>query len=255
MTEDRNSVQSIERAFDIMEAVAVEQNGLGITEIAERTGLHKSTAFRIVSTMIERGYLMKTEAGKYKIGLKCIEVASCFITGLELQTEARPYVSEMASHLGLTSYLGILDGDKVLYVERIDTVSPARLFVNIGQKVNAYCSSLGKCLLSIFSREQVNEIMKDCSFIKFTPKTISGLDALHRELAKVRRNGWAMDDGEFEKNHRCIGAPVYDYRGDIIAAVSASGDKHVIPDDRIEEISEYVMKTASEISKAMGYIE
>ena len=112
MTEDRNSVQSIERAFDIMEAVAVEQNGLGITEIAERTGLHKSTAFRIVSTMIERGYLMKTEAGKYKIGLKCIEVASCFITGLELQTEARPYVSEMASHLGLTSYLGILDGDQ-----------------------------------------------------------------------------------------------------------------------------------------------
>lgn len=64
-----------------------------------------------------------------------------------------------------------------------------------------------------------------------------------------------MDDGEFEKNHRCIGAPVYDYKGDIIAAVSASGDKHVITDDRIEEISEYVMKTASEISKAMGYIE
>ena len=100
MTEDRNSVQSIERAFDIMEAVAVEQNGLGITEIAERTGLHKSTAFRIVSTMIERGYLMKTEAGKYKIGLKCIGVASCFITGLELQTEARPYVSEMLLTLG-----------------------------------------------------------------------------------------------------------------------------------------------------------
>lgn len=255
MAEDKNSVQSVERALDIIEAVGTDQRGMGLTEIAEKAGLHKSTAYRITATLVDRGYLMKTEEGRYRIGLKYIEVASCFITGLELQTEARPYVAEVASHLGLTSYLGILDGDKVVYIEKMDGISSMRMFLNIGQKVNAYCSSLGKCLLSNFSKLEIDDIMKDCSFIKFTPNTISSLEELHREIAKVRSRGWAMDDGEYEKGHRCIGAPIYDYRGDIIAAISASGDKHVLTDDRIEEAAGYVVKKAKEISKTMGYIE
>lgn len=255
MAEDKNSVQSVERALDIIEAVGADQRGLGLTEIAEKAGLHKSTAYRITATLVDRGYLIKTDDGRYRIGLKYIEVASCFITGLELQTEARPYVAETASHLGLTAYLGILDGDKVVYIEKMDGISSMRMFLNIGQKVSAYCSSLGKCLLSNFSKVEIDDIMKDCSFIKFTPNTISSLEELHREIAKVRSRGWAMDDEEYEKGHRCIGAPIYDYRGDIIAAISASGDKHVLTDDRIEEVAGYVVKTAKEISKTMGYIE
>lgn len=255
MAEDKSSVQSVERALDIIEAVGADQRGLGLTEIAEKAGLHKSTAYRITATLVDRGYLIKTEEGRYRIGLKYIEVASCFITGLELQTEARPYVAEAASHLGLTSYLGILDGDKVVYIEKMDGISSMRMFLNIGQKVSAYCSSLGKCLLSNFSKVEIDDIMKDCSFIKFTPNTISSLEELHREIAKVRSRGWAMDDEEYEKGHRCIGAPIYDYRGDIIAAISASGDKHVLTDDRIEEVAGYMVKTAKEISKTMGYIE
>ena len=252
MAEDKSSVQSVERALDIIEAVGADQRGLGLTEIAEKAGLHKSTAYRITATLVDRGYLIKTEEGRYKIGLKYIEVASCFITGLELQTEARPYVAEAASHLGLTSYLGILDGDKVVYIEKMDGISSMRMFLNIGQKVSAYCSSLGKCLLSNFSKVEIDDIMQDCSFIKFTPNTISSLEELHREIAKVRSRGWAMDDEEYEKGHRCIGAPIYDYRGDIIAAISASGDKHVLTDDRIEEVAGYMVKTAKEISKTMG---
>lgn len=255
MKEERNNVQSIERALDIIEAVVAEQNGMSLTELSAKSGLHKSTAYRITETLVHRGYLTKTDEGKYRIGLKYIEVASCFITSLELQTEARPYVAEVASHLGLTSYLGILDGDKVIYIEKMDVVSSMRMFVNIRQKVSAYCSSLGKCLLSNFSKLEIDDIMKDCDFIKFTPNTIASLEELHREIAKVRSKGWAMDDEEYEKGHRCIGAPIYDYRGDIIAAISASGDKHVLTDDRIEEVARYVVKTAKEISKMMGYIE
>ena len=195
MTEEKN-VKSLEKALDIIEIVSNEQQDASLSEIARKAGLPKSTVHRLIATLTGRGYLEKTEAGSYKIGLKLFEAVSCYINNLELQTEARPYIAELTSHLGLTSYLGVLDGDEVVYIEKLDA-----------------------------------------------------------EIAKVRKQGWAMDNEEFEKGHRCIGAPIFDYKGDIIAAVSASGDKRVLTDDRIEEVAEAVMKAASRISHRMGYVE
>lgn len=253
MSDDKN-VQSIDRALDIIEAVAVEQEGKSLTEIASQVGLHKSTAHRIIATLTKRGYLDRTGEGNYRIGLKLIEAVSCYINNLELQTEARPYVAQVTAHLGLTAHLGVLDGDKVVYIEKMDVISSVKMYSQIGLRMHAYCSSLGKCLLANYSKEQLDAIMAECSFIKFTENTIADIESLHREIAQVRKQGWAIDDEEYEVGHRCIGAPIYDYRGDIIAAISASGDKHILTDDRIEEVAEYVVKTALEISRDMGYI-
>ena len=149
----------------------------------------------------------------------------------------------------------MLEGDKVVYIEKMDVFSSVRMYSQIGLRMHAYCSSLGKCMLSGYSRKELGEVMKDCSFIKFTPNTISNIEELHKEMLKVRKQGWAMDDEEYEVGHRCIGAPIYDYRGEIIAAISASGDKHILTDDRIEPVAEYVTKVALEISRGLGYVE
>ncbi len=254
MTEEKN-VKSLEKALDIIEIVSNEQQDASLSEIARQTGLPKSTVHRLIATLMGRGYLEKTEAGSYKIGLKLFEAVSCYINNLELQTEARPYIAELTSHLGLTSYLGVLDGDEVVYIEKLDAVSAMKMYYQIGSRMHAYCSSLGKCLLSNYSKAQLDVILEDCSFIKFTPNTIASREELDAEIAKVRKQGWAMDNEECEKGHRCIGAPIFDYKGDIIAAVSASGDKRVLTDDRIEEVAEAVMKAASRISHRMGYVE
>lgn len=254
-THDDKGVQSVDRVLDMIEVLAEEQKGLGVTELANRVGLHKSTAHRLLSTLARRNYIEKTEDGNYKIGLKLIEAVSCYINSLELQTEARPYIVQITSHLGLTSHLGVLDGDQVVYIEKMDVVSPVKLYSQIGFRMHAYCSSLGKCLLSNYSKEDLEMRMKNCSFIKFTPNTISSMEEFHEEMGKVRRQGWAMDDQEFEIGHRCIGAPIYDYRGDIIAAISASGDVRVLTDERIEDTAKYVKQAALELSRSMGYIE
>ena len=254
MTDERG-VQSIDRALDIIEVLAVEESGLGVTEIASRVGLHKSTAYRIIETLYNRGYLNKTQDNHYKIGLKLIEAVSCYINSLELETQARPYVAQITAELGLTSHLGVLEGEKVVYIEKMDVFSSVRMYSQIGLRMHAYCSSLGKCMLSGYSRKELGEVMKDCSFIKFTPNTISNIEELQKEMLKVRKQGWAMDDEEYEIGHRCIGAPIYDYRGEIIAAISASGDKHILTDDRIEPVAEYVTKVALEISRGLGYVE
>ena len=143
-----NNVQSIDRALDIIEVLSQENEGLGVTEIAGRIGLPKSTAHRIITTMAGRGYLNKTDRGTYKIGLKLIEAVSCYINSLELQTEARPYVAQTTSELGLTSHLGVLDGDQVIYIEKMDVFSNVRMYSQIGVRVHAYSWSLGKCLRS-----------------------------------------------------------------------------------------------------------
>lgn len=254
MTSD-NNVQSIDRALDIIEVLSQENDGLGVTEIASRIGLPKSTAHRIIATMAERGYLSRTDKGVYKIGLKLIEAVSCYINSLELQTEARPYVAQITAELGLTSHLGVLDGDQVVYIEKMDVFSNVRMYSQIGVRVHAYSCSLGKCLLSNFSANQIRKIMANCSFMRFTKKTLGSVDELLADLDKVRSRGWAIDDEEAEIGHRCIGAPIYDYRGDIIAAISASGPTSILTEDRIESVAQYVRKQALEISKSMGYID
>lgn len=254
MTSD-NNVQSIDRALDIIEVLSQENDGLGVTEIASRIGLPKSTAHRIIATMAERGYLSRTDKGVYKIGLKLIEAVSCYINSLELQTEARPYVAQITAELGLTSHLGVLDGDQVVYIEKMDVFSNVRMYSQIGVRVHSYSCSLGKCLLSNYSSQQVRKIMANCSFIRFTKKTLGSVDELIADLDKVRSRGWAIDDEEAEIGHRCIGAPIYDYRGDIIAAISASGPTSILTEDRIESVAQYVRKQALEISKSMGYID
>ncbi len=247
-------VQSVDRVLDIIEVLAEEQEGLGVTELSKRVDLHKSTTHRLLATLARRNYVERTESGAYKIGLKLIEAVSCYINSLELQTEARPYIIGITSHLGLTSYLGVLEDDYVVYIEKMDLSSTVKMYSQIGLRMHAYCSSLGKCLLSNYSKEELETRMKNCSFTKFTPNTISSIQELHEELIKVRKQGWAIDDQEFEMGHRCIGAPIYDYRGDIIAAICASGDVRVLTDDRIEDTARYVKQVALNISRSMGYV-
>lgn len=252
-TNNSQSVQSIERALDIIEVLAEENEGLGVTEIANRIGLHKSTAHRIITTLANRGYLKKNENGTYQIGLALIGAASLYINSLELQTEARPFVARITAELGLTCHLGVLDGDEVVYIEKMDIFSNVRLYSQIGVHVPAYSCSLGKCLLSNYSSEDIRKIMANCKFEKFTDKTITSMDELIADIDKVRKRGWGIDDEESEVGHRCLGVPIYDYRGDIIAAISASGPTNIFTRDRIEHVASYLKEQAMELSESMGY--
>jgi len=250
-----NSMQLIERALDILEALATDRNGLGITAIAKRTGLCKSTVHRITAALNERGYVEhNTAVGNYRLGLKFIEVASFFINSLELQTEARPFLREIPSQLGLTAHLGVLDAHEVVYVEKLDIFSGTRLYYQIGFRVPAYCSSLGKCLLSGLSGDELQAVMANCPFERFTDKTITDLKELKKHLLQVRIQGWSLDDEEYDVGYRCVGAPIFDYRGDIIAAISASGPTVNLNDERIPSVVETIKAAANQISQRLGYI-
>ena len=172
---------------------------------------------------------------------------------LDLQTESRPYLAALRKELDLTTHLGILDGPYVVYVERIAIFPRTRLYTQVGYRSPAYCSSMGKCLLAALSGDHLKEILDQCTFEPFTANTCRSKKEFRQLLRQVRQQGWAMDNEEYTPGHRCIGAPVFDYHGDAVAAISASGTATEINDDNIEKIKTEVIRTARQISKRMGY--
>lgn len=250
--EDR--IRVLARAFDILEALSYTNSPMTLSEIASATGLSKSTAHRILSAMLDRSYVAKTDSGAYTIGFRIIEIASTHINNLELLTEAKPFLSKITRELDLTAHLGILDGPDVVYLEKLDGHPNSQLYTQIGHRSPGFCSSIGKCLMSCMSREELDEVLDKCDFRRYTGKTITGRPEFIRHLRQVRLQGWAMDDEEFEDGHRCIGAPVYDYRGIPVAAISASGSSGILTDDRIEETIEKVKQYAAALSRQIGYI-
>lgn len=248
-------VQVLDRAFDILEELARAQEPRGLSELAQATGMSKSTVHRIVGTMLKRGYVEKTLEGRYTIGPKMFHTLSYHINSLELQTEAKPYLATLKRVLGLTAHLGILDGAYVSYIEKETTGWGEEAYTEVGYRSPAYCSSMGKCLLACLSRAELEEALYGFAFEAHTPNTFTSRTAFAKYLHQVRAQGWAMDDEEYELGHRCVAAPVFNYRGDAIAAVGVSGTPESMPDERIDFVVEQVKLAASRISERMGYVE
>lgn len=247
------SVRSVDRALDIIEQLSLSETPIGPTRLAELTGMDKSTVHRLLSTLVSRGYAQKNADGSYALGTTLISIASRYIGSLELQTEARPFLSQLSTDLGLTTHLGVLDGCEVLYVEKLDSIPTPKLYYQIGVRMPAYCSSLGKCLLSTLSGDELSELMSKCDFRPFTSKTIRNIRELREHLRHVRRQGWAIDNEESAPGHLCVAAPIYDYRGEITAAVSASGTSTIMNKEYLPVVIETVKRTAHAISQRMGY--
>lgn len=248
-------VRVLDRAFDILEILSENIVPMRLSEISSASGLSKSTAHRILSAMLERSIVAKTATGAYTIGYKIIEFAGTHINNLELLTEAKPFLSRIMRELDLTAHLGILDGADVVYLEKLDGHPNAQLYTQVGHRSPGFCSSIGKCLMAGMSRDELDDVLDLCDFKKYTPNTITNRRDFIRHLKEVRRQGWAMDDEEYEIGHRCVGATIYDYRGLPVAAISASGSVSLLTDDKLDTVIQKVKELAGQLSRQIGYIE
>lgn len=250
-----NSVQTLDRTFDIIELLAAAPNGMGVTEIGQKIGLHKSTVYRLINALVQRGYLEKEQnTGLYKIGLKFIEISSLYIRQIELKTEAVPFMRHLSELTGQVTHLAILDETEVVYIEKIDVIQNLRMYSQIGKRIPVYCSALGKVLLSGQNSDYQERIIKKINYIRHTENTITDAESLKNELEKTRQRGWAIDDEEHEPGIRCIAAPVKDFTGKVIAALSLSGSKNIIAPEKDGYYSELVVEAAANISKQLGYV-
>lgn len=209
-----NTVQTLDRTFDIIELLATSPNGMGVTEIGRKLGLHKSTVYRLIKALVQRGYLEKDQStGAYRIGLKFVEISSLHIQQIELKTEAIPFMRHLSELTGQVTHLAIMDETEVVYIEKIDVIQSLRMYSQIGKRIPVYCSALGKVLLSGQNSDYQKRIMKKIKYTQQTKNTIREESQFINELEKTKQRGWAVDNEEHELGIRCIAAPIRDFTG------------------------------------------
>ncbi len=249
------SVQSLDRAFDILEVISrARHSGMTLTDIGKNLNLSKSTVHRLLASLKDRGYIEKDIANNmYRLGLGFIELSSVYLNNIEIKTEAEPYLQELSGLLQQTVFMAVMRDNKVVYIDKFEQHSSLRRYSIIGQSRPLYCTSLGKSLILDRTDKEIEEIVKDQTFEKLTEKTITTLEGLQKEIKISRERGWTADNEENEKRVSCIGAPIYDYRGSIIAAISVAWNMD-FQDRSFEELSPLVKETTAKISKRLGYL-
>jgi DNA-binding IclR family transcriptional regulator len=252
MDEPKNAVQSLSRTFDIIEALTFHPRGLTLTEISRHLSLHKSTAFRILGALQERGYIEKTGT-IYKLGLQFIHIASQYLNSLELKTEAEPFLRELSRKTGQTVFLATRDQDEIIYIDKIEEHESFRRYSIIGTRQPLYCTSLGRAFLMGETDAEVKAALAQMNLAPRTPATVTDGEVLADMISRFRLRGWSEDQEEHTEGVNCVGAPVFDYRNSVVAAVSTVWEAGS-PDAVREENGELVKKTARRISERLGWI-
>ena len=247
-------VQVLDRAFQILNVLAEEPGGMGLTDVAERLKLHKSTAHRLIM-VLERSRFVEKNAisGKYHLGSRLMELGLSAVSRLDVYEVARPHLRTLVKETGETAHMAVLREGEVVSLVNAESSQTLRTPITVGTRTPAHCTSLGKAMLAFGLPEQVEEFLRNRTLKAYTRKTITSASRLKVELATTRARGYAIDNEEREPGLRCIGAPVWDSTGEVVAAISIAGPMFRITDSRVPALSRSVMKLAARISASLGY--
>ena len=252
MVLDGNAVRSVDRAAALLLALGESQGEAGVTELARRLGLHKSTASRLLATLQKRGLVEQDgETGKYRLGLVVIRLAERAERTLDLRGIALPELERLARLTHETTGLGILDGDSMLAVAQVDGPNLIAVGDWTGRATPLHCVASGKVLLSSLAEREVLRVVRR-GLVTFTERTIVELEPLLEELARIRRRGYATAIGEYELGLNAVAAPVHDARGNVIAAVDIWGPAFRLTPRRIPELAAQAREAAAAISVRLG---
>jgi len=245
-------VNAAVRVLSVLESLS-RKRSVGLEELSREIGLAKPTVYRFLQTLQELGYARRDEADRWAMTLKLFNVGSRALDHLDLYAAARPVAEELADRLGEAVHMGVLEGDSAVYVLKIESKYTIRMFSRVGRRVPLYCTSIGKILLAWTGADDRRQALESVRLVPLTPRTISSRSKLETELEKIRRQGFAFDDEEHEEGIRCIGAPVFDREGFIVAALSASWPRFRYVEGPENEKVEAVVAAAARISSILGW--
>lgn len=252
-----NLVQTIERVDELLEILSRAPQGLSLGELAEKVRLPKGTTHRLVSSLTYFDYVQQDPSNrKYKLSFKLVTLGNRLLDQIDLRTESRPFLFELARSTHETAHLVVLDNDEALYIDKIQLSSEGlRMASRTGNRVPLHCTAVGKNLLAHLPPEEIERIIAQRGLPRRTAHTITDPEQLCSHLQRVKREGYALDNEEDTEGVRCVAAPVYSMNGNIVAAISVSAPAvRVTIDIARNSIKTMVMDTAKKISNQLGYI-
>ena len=250
----RMRLSSVANAIRLTKAFSEHEYEMGISALAGRLGLAKSTVHRLATTLVEYDILEQNrESGKYRLGLALFELGTLVRRKMDAVSESRQQMSALLEMTGETVQLAVLDHMSVLYIRILESRQAVRMSSTVGSRAPAHCTSVGKSLLAFQSPEVVKQVIEG-GLRRYTANTITTPEALHEELASIRARGYAVDDEESEVGLRCVAAPIRDHTGLVAAAISVSAPVQRMTKKNLQTTVPTVVAAAEAISRRLGYL-
>ncbi|HWB85722.1 MAG TPA: IclR family transcriptional regulator [Bryobacteraceae bacterium] len=247
-------IQVLDRVFRILDILADGAADTTLSEIAAALGLHKSTVHRLLMVLESARFVERNAGtGKYHLGSRVIELGFSAASRLDVYDVARPHLHWLVEETGETAHLAVLRDGEVVSLSDVESRQMVRTPANAGSRTPAHCTALGKAILAFTPPEQIAQFLRGRTLRPVTGRTITSASGLRAELRAVRARGYAVDDEEWEPGLRCIGAPVRDGTGAVIAAISISGPVFRIDQSRLLTLANPVMRAANRVSSSLGY--
>jgi IclR family KDG regulon transcriptional repressor len=251
------TIQSVSHALDILESFTRTEDELGVTELSKRLGLHKNNVFRLLATLEHRGYIEQNKSTEnYRLGPKTLQIGAIFIEQRECRRQARPIIENLMAVSGETAVVAVLRGNKVIYMDSVETNKTVRAVSRIGSMLPAHCTAVGKIQLAFLPVPEVERLYPDSNLPPLTDKSIKTSDLLIAELKKTSERGYALEHEEADVDVRSIAVPVKDFSKNVIAAVGIIAPAHRLADDRLEKggILSMVQEAGKALSTKLGFV-
>lgn len=247
------SVQSVERALSLLEALGEDEDGLRLTDLAERCQLSASTAHRLLTTLQKRRFVeFDRSDGLWHVGRQAFAVGAAFTRHRNFVAVAIPFLKTLRDRTRETANLGIIEEGELVTLAQVESREIMRATSTVGGRSPIYATGMGKAILATYPEDAVPPILPKGPWRRLTAHTLPGQAEFMAALNTVRQKGYALDDEEFLTGLRCVAAPVFNARGEAFCAISISGLASRVPPDRLPEIGALVIDTAAAITTALG---
>ena len=248
-------MKSTVKVFQVLEALC-EGKAAGVTELSNQLDIKPSTMHRFLSVLTDLDYVQKdASTGKYYATLKIFQLGVSVRNKMSLISIARPHMEELGEMLFETVNIAVFAQNSVVVIDRVQSPETLRTNIIVGQHLPAYCTAFGKVFLAVMPEKELDRYLKEITLNPLTAQTITQAEVLRAELAKVARDGFAVDNRELDENIRCIASPIRDESGKVIAALSISGPTSRMKMVRLKTLMKTIMDISSEISQKLGYRE
>jgi len=250
---ERHSIQSVDRAVSLLEAIAEAGGESTLTELSHRTRLNISTCHHLLSTLVARGYVAKVPVRRsYALGARILYLSNACLRQVDLPARAAPFIEKINERTGETVHLAVLQGDAMMKVAKRESRHPVRVDTGtLGKTDAAHATATGKAMLAWLPEDDMRRVLSH-GLTRFTPKTICEWPSLIEALRHVRRNGYAVDDEEYQPGVICIGAAIRDHNGAVVGAISASTPTMRANDEHLSLVREQVCSAVRALSAELG---
>ena len=250
----RPTIQSLGRGLKLLDYVVLAGKPVELGELAELIGVERSSAHRLMATLIVSGFVVQDSQKKYLAGPAILELASKVGSREQVHDIAGPYLNELAEKTGETAHLGVLGREQVVLTNCVASNHTLAVTSRVGASEPLYCTALGKAIACEMTDSELKQLFGGIKFKKHTPGTIGSLSGFKKECVQVKETWLAKDDQEFREGIRCLASPVKNFSGKIAAAIGISGPKSRLGDKQFKKAGEIVRDTGIELSKRLGYV-